>query len=61
MNLNSPEEKLTTRFLPDSLKIVIHARGRDLVGGFKVQRLLPFSQRKIVGPIIFLVQICVCA
>jgi redox-sensitive bicupin YhaK (pirin superfamily) len=39
-----------------SLETVIVARLRDLVGGFKVGRVLPSAQRRMVGPFIFLDQ-----
>jgi redox-sensitive bicupin YhaK (pirin superfamily) len=39
-----------------ALEIVIAPRTRDLLNGFKVQRVLPFSQRRMVGPFIFLDQ-----
>lgn len=35
-------------------ELVIDARGADLGGGFAVKRLLPFRQRRMVGPFIFL-------
>src|SRR5688572_26219700 len=34
------------------LERVIEARARDL-GGFQVSRVLPFAQRRMVGPFIF--------
>lgn len=46
----------TAPALPEALDIVIPGRVRDLVGGFKVQRVLPYSLRRMVGPFIFLDQ-----
>ncbi len=56
MNTDSPQEPFARPALPDALEIVIPGRVRDLVGGFKVQRILPYSQRRMVGPFIFLDQ-----
>lgn len=56
MNNNSPQEPFARPALPDALEIVIPGRARDLVGGFKVRRVLPYSQRRMVGPFIFLDQ-----
>jgi redox-sensitive bicupin YhaK (pirin superfamily) len=39
-----------------SLETVIVTRLRDLVGGFKVGRVLPSAKRRMVGPFIFLDQ-----
>jgi redox-sensitive bicupin YhaK (pirin superfamily) len=36
------------------LEMVIDARKADLGGGFKVDRILPFRRRRMVGPFIFL-------
>jgi redox-sensitive bicupin YhaK (pirin superfamily) len=36
------------------LELVIDARKADLGGGFKVDRVLPFRKRRMVGPFIFL-------
>jgi redox-sensitive bicupin YhaK (pirin superfamily) len=38
------------------VETVIVTRTRDLVGGFKVRRVLPSAQRRMVGPFIFLDQ-----
>jgi redox-sensitive bicupin YhaK (pirin superfamily) len=35
-------------------ELVIDARSADLGGGFAVKRILPFRQRRMVGPFIFL-------
>jgi len=35
-----------------AIQLIIDARPRD-IGGFSVQRLLPFSARRLVGPFIF--------
>ncbi len=56
MNTASPQEQFARPLLPDGLDIVIPGRARDLVGSFKVQRVLPYSQRRMVGPFIFLDQ-----
>jgi redox-sensitive bicupin YhaK (pirin superfamily) len=42
--------------VPPSLETVIVTRVRDLVGGFKVRRVLPSPRRRMVGPFIFLDQ-----
>ncbi len=42
--------------VPASLETVIVTRVRDLVGGFKVRRVLPSARRRMVGPFIFLDQ-----
>ncbi len=51
---------LTERRQPEetsaSLETAIVTRVRDLVGGFKVRRVLPSSRRRMVGPFIFLDQ-----
>lgn len=56
MSANSPQEPFARPALPDALEIVVPGRVRDLTGGFKVQRVLPYSQRRMVGPFIFLDQ-----
>lgn len=56
MDKNSLQEQVANPNLPNSLDIIIPGRARDLVGGFKVQRVLPYSQRRMVGPFIFLDQ-----
>ena len=56
MNSDAQQEQFARPSLPDALDIVIAGRARDLVGGFKVQRILPYSQRRMVGPFIFLDQ-----
>jgi hypothetical protein len=38
------------------VELVIETRARDLVEGFKVRRVLPSRQRRMVGPFIFLDQ-----
>src|ERR1044072_2611289 len=38
------------------VETVIETRARDLVEGFKVRRVLPSRQRRMVGPFIFLDQ-----
>src|ERR1051325_5374337 len=35
------------------IELVIEARRKDLGGGFEVGRVLPFAQRRMVGPFIF--------
>ncbi len=49
-----------TRKLPDAtanaVELIIETRARDLVEGFKVRRVLPSRQRRMVGPFIFLDQ-----
>jgi hypothetical protein len=42
--------------LPPTLDTVVVTRVRDLVGGFKVRRVLPSARRRMVGPFIFLDQ-----
>lgn len=42
--------------LPRALDAVVVTRVRDLVGGFKVRRVLPSARRRMVGPFIFLDQ-----
>ncbi len=39
--------------MSDPVDLVIDARPRDLGGGFKVRRVLPFHKRRMVGPFIF--------
>ncbi|MDQ3010792.1 MAG: pirin family protein [Acidobacteriota bacterium] len=56
MSSDSPQESFARPALPDALEIVITGRARDLVGGFQVRRVLPYSQRRMVGPFIFLDQ-----
>jgi redox-sensitive bicupin YhaK (pirin superfamily) len=56
MNSDSQQEQFARPSLPDALDMVIAGRDRDLVGGFKVQRVLPYAQRRMVGPFIFLDQ-----
>ncbi len=49
-----------TRKRPDAtasaIELIIETRARDLVEGFKVRRVLPSRQRRMVGPFIFLDQ-----
>ncbi len=42
--------------VPPGLDTVVVTRVRDLVGGFKVRRVLPSARRRMVGPFIFLDQ-----
>ena len=42
--------------LPSAVDAVVVTRVRDLVGGFKVRRVLPSARRRMVGPFIFLDQ-----
>jgi len=42
--------------MADILETIIETRARDLVEGFKVRRVLPSRQRRMVGPFIFLDQ-----
>jgi redox-sensitive bicupin YhaK (pirin superfamily) len=44
---------MTDVTLPEVLELVLHARPRDLGGGFMVGRALPAPQRRLVGPFIF--------
>jgi redox-sensitive bicupin YhaK (pirin superfamily) len=37
-----------------AVEMVIAPRARDLGGGFEVSRVLPFAERRMVGPFIFL-------
>jgi redox-sensitive bicupin YhaK (pirin superfamily) len=37
-----------------AIELVIEPRERDLGGGFKVRRILPYAKRRMVGPFIFL-------
>ena len=37
----------------DTLEMIIAPREKDLGGGFKVRRILPFHKRRMVGPFIF--------
>lgn len=39
--------------IPEVLELVLHARPRDLGGGFMVSRTLPSPERRLVGPFIF--------
>src|SRR3954471_3696523 len=54
MNSESPRKQ--TEHLPPVLDAVVVTRVRDLVGGFKVRRVLPAPRRRMVGPFIFLDQ-----
>jgi redox-sensitive bicupin YhaK (pirin superfamily) len=45
--------RMTEVALPEVLELVLHARPRDLGGGFMVGRALPSPQRRMVGPFIF--------
>jgi redox-sensitive bicupin YhaK (pirin superfamily) len=40
-----------------ALELEIAARSRELIGGLRVRRVLPYSQRRMVGPFIFLDQL----
>src|SRR6185503_20168752 len=42
--------------MAEILETVIETRARDLIEGFKVRRVLPSRQRRMVGPFIFLDQ-----
>jgi redox-sensitive bicupin YhaK (pirin superfamily) len=42
--------------MAEIVELVIETRARDLVEGFKVRRVLPSRQRRMVGPFIFLDQ-----
>jgi redox-sensitive bicupin YhaK (pirin superfamily) len=44
---------MTDVAIPDVLELVLHARPRDLGGGFMVGRALPSAQRRLIGPFIF--------
>jgi hypothetical protein len=37
-----------------AIELIIEPRERDLGGGFKVRRILPYAKRRMVGPFIFL-------
>ncbi len=39
--------------MSEQIDLVINARARDLGGGFKVRRVLPWHKRRMVGPFIF--------
>ena len=39
--------------MPSPVELVIEPRPRDL-GGFEVRRVLPYAQRRMVGPFVFL-------
>lgn len=56
MNANSSPAPFPKSDLPDAVQTIVPGRVRDLVGGFKVQRVLPYSLRRMVGPFIFLDQ-----
>lgn len=56
MNANPPQEPFARPTPPDGVEIIIPGRPRDLVEGFQVRRVLPYSQRRMVGPFIFLDQ-----
>jgi redox-sensitive bicupin YhaK (pirin superfamily) len=43
----------TEAALPPALEMVIVPRSRDLGDGFMVRRVLPFAQRRSVGPFVF--------
>src|SRR3954464_14121979 len=47
---------MTERTLSERLEAVLVAPERDLGSGFKVRRALPSSERRMVGPFIFLDQ-----
>jgi redox-sensitive bicupin YhaK (pirin superfamily) len=44
---------MTDVAIPDVLELVLHARPRDLGGGFMVGRALPSPERRLIGPFIF--------
>jgi redox-sensitive bicupin YhaK (pirin superfamily) len=54
--MNADFSRKQTGETPPSLDTVIVTRVRDLVGGFKVRRVLPSPRRRMVGPFIFLDQ-----
>jgi redox-sensitive bicupin YhaK (pirin superfamily) len=37
-----------------AIELIIEPRERDLGGGFKVRRILPYAKRRMVGPFVFL-------
>ena len=37
-----------------AIEMIIEPRERDLGGGFKVRRILPYAKRRMVGPFVFL-------
>jgi len=39
-----------------AIEMIIEPRERDLGGGFKVRRILPYAKRRMVGPFVFLDQ-----
>lgn len=51
---NSPDDDIEALASDcDLVELVIRPRLRDLGGGFKVRRILPFHKRRMVGPFIF--------
>lgn len=54
--MNSDSKQKQSVQLPPGLDTVVLTRVRDLVGGFKVRRVLPSARRRMVGPFIFLDQ-----
>jgi hypothetical protein len=54
--MNPDNSRKQSAEIPYSLETVIVTRVRDLVDGFKVRRVLPSRQRRMVGPFIFLDQ-----
>lgn len=51
--MNSDSTQQQSARLPPGLDTVVVTRVRDLVGGFKVGRVLPSARRRMVGPFIF--------
>ncbi len=54
--MSSEQTRKQSNVLPPSLEAIVVTRVRDLVGGFKVRRVLPSARRRMVGPFIFLDQ-----
>jgi redox-sensitive bicupin YhaK (pirin superfamily) len=52
MSRNDDEEPACLEHSADTIELVIRARPRDL-GGFSVRRVLPSTQRRMIGPFIF--------
>ena len=49
---NGEVNAATSAQMPDSIEMILHPQTRDL-GEFSVRRVLPATQRKMVGPFIF--------
>ena len=54
--MNSDSTRKQSELISPTLETVIVTRIRDLVDGFRVRRVLPAPQRRMVGPFIFLDQ-----